>query len=307
MLALLLSAALLLGVGPARASPFPSPHPVYGAAVPLPLVPVPEDPRRLYVRVEDPALGERLFFLDTAFSRTTCDDDFVRDLGLTPERTCARSRGELGSVRLDRAVLPDFELGGHRIEGLRCAVRDLDATSSVASAPGRPVAGVLGANVLGRFVLEIDPAAATVRLLDPAVEGLVEGPGVLRLRRERGVGSRLRLPLQVDGRTIWPLIDTGATRTHLDARRLDLPLLTEREGLARASGPGGEAVQTFRVHEARAVQLAGRELGPLRVIDRRRPAGVPGLAGQDVLAQFRLRIDGVHRLLLAEPLPQPEP
>jgi hypothetical protein len=304
----LAAAAVLLGVAlaprVAAGGGFPRPRPVYGAQpVSLPLVRLPGDATRLYVRVDDPALGSRLFFVDTAFSRTTCDDDLARELGLEPRPTLRRSRGELGSVRLARIVLPDFTLGGHSIPGLACAVRDLDSTSSVASSPEQPVAGVLGANLLGRFVVVIDPVARTMTLLDPAEHGLEDGPGVVRLRREHGLGPRIRFPVVVDGRETWPLLDTGATRTHLDARRLDLPLVAERQGMARGSGATNEQATTFRIHEIAQAELAGHSVGPLRIIDRRRAPCAPGLAGQDLLGDFVLTIDTRHRRLRVEAAP----
>jgi hypothetical protein len=299
------AAVALLGVvlapAPASAGPFPRPRPVYTAApVSLPLVEVPGDSKRLYVRVDDPNLGVRLFFVDTAFSRTTCDDGLAADLGLEIETTLRRSRGELGTVKLGRIVLPDFELGGHSIPSLACAVRDLDSTSSVASTAEQPVAGVLGANLLGRFVVVIDPVARTMTLLDPAEHGLEDGPGVVRLRREHGVGPRIRLPLTVDGRQTWPLLDTGATRTHLDARRLDIPLVAERQGVARASGATNQEPTVFRIHEVQQLDVAGHTMGPLRIIDRRRARCAPGLAGQDVLGGFVLTIDTQHRRVKVE-------
>lgn len=286
---------------PAQAGPFPRPRPDYGEQpVSLPVVDLPGDRSRLYVQVEDPNLGSRLFFVDTAFSRTTCDDGLAADLGLEVQSTLRRSRGELGSVKLGRIVLPDFELGGHSIPGLACAVRDLDSTSSVTSTPDRPVAGVLGADLLGRFVVVIDPVDRTMTLLDPSLHGLEDGPGVVRLRREHGVGPRIRLPITVDGRETWPLLDTGATRTHLDARRLDLPLVAERQGMARASGATNEEPTVFRIHEIQQLELAGHSLGPLRIIDRRRARCAPGLAGQDVLGGFVLTIDTKHRRVRVE-------
>ncbi len=302
LLALLVLLGLPLASSAAHAGPFPRPKPVYAEPVSLPLVQLPDDPRRLYVQVDDPDLGSRLFFLDTAFSRTTCDDGLAEDLGLEVEPTLRRSRGELGTVKLGRIVLPDFVLGGHTIPGLACAVRDLDSTSSVASTPDRPIAGVLGANLLARFVVVIDPAAGTVTLLDPAEHGLEDGPEVVRLRREHRVGPRIRLPITVDGERSWPLLDTGATRTHLDARRLDIPLVAERQGIARASGSTNQEPTVFRIHEIQELELAGYTLGPLRIIDRRRARCAPGLLGQDVLGGYRLTIDTKHRRVKVEEL-----
>ncbi len=313
MLHLLLHALLLLAVLAASpsawAAGFPRPRPVYGEEVAvLPMVELRGDPRRVYVLVDDPELGSRVFFVDTAFSRTTCDDDFVAELGLEVQRTLRWSRGELGNIRLGRAVLPPFVIGGHEIPRLACAVRDLDSTSSVASSPEQPVAGVLGANLFARFVVIIDPRARTVTLLEPAVHPVEDGPGVVRLRREHGLGPRVRLPLVVDGETTWPLLDTGATRTHLDARRLDLPLVEERLGMARGSGSTNQEATTFRIHEIQDVSLSGHHQGPVRIIDRRRAPWVPGLAGQDILGGYLLRIDTRHRRLgVEEPAPPEQP
>lgn len=290
-----LAPLLLCLAAPAAARPFPPPAVTMAEArAVLPLVAVPDDPRRLYVRIEDPALGSRVFFLDTAFSRTTCDDDLIATLGIEPAPTCARARGELGSVPLDKAALPAFSLGGHRVEGLTCAVRDLATTSSVLSLPGEPTAGVLGADLLSRFVVDIDPAVGTVTLADPARAGLVEGPFTVPVRFERRRSARLLVPVVVDEQETWSLLDTGSTRTQLDAARLDLPLVAEREGVDRGTGATNEEPRSFRVHEARSLVLAGRELGPLRVLDRPRARGVPGLLGQDVLDRFHLRIDATN-------------
>jgi hypothetical protein len=292
---------------PAAARPFPPATVVVApVAVSLPLVEMPGDPLRLYVRVDDPALGERIFFVDTAFSRTTCDDDFVASLGIEPARTCARSRGELGTVRLQKARLPDFSLGEHQIVELTCAVRDLDSTSSILSAPGPKTAGVLGADLLGHFVVGIDPGAGTLTLTDPALDPVEDGPGVAPLRLENRRGPRLRLPVLVDGQETWPLLDTGATRTQLDATRLGLPFVAEREGVDRGTGPAREEARTFRFHEAASVIVAGQEAGPLRVLDRPRARGVPGLLGQDVLGRYALRIDATHGWVEVSPVAEEE-
>lgn len=290
-----------LGAPQALARPFPPPRPIFAERPqPLALVSVADDPLRLYVMLRDEQGDERLFFLDTAFSRTTCDDDFVAELGLTVEKTCARSHGELGKVPLGKAVLRDLELGGHRLPELHCAVRDLQSTSSVSHGAGVPVAGVLGANVLERFVLRIDPEADTVSLADPRLAGLERGPDTLRLKRENGRGPRVKLPVMVQDERVWLILDTGATRTCLDARRLDLPLVSERQAVTRASGRENRAQVTLRYHLANEVALAGHSLGSLQLLDRHKVRWLPGLAGQDILGRFTLTIDSRHKLLRVE-------
>ncbi|MBN1337168.1 MAG: retropepsin-like domain-containing protein [Deltaproteobacteria bacterium] len=294
----------VLLTGPARSgilAPFAPPEVTYAATPdPLPLVHVPSDRQRPYVLVRDPALGTLAFFLDTGFSRTTCDDGFVASLGLDARRTLARSRGEVGRVPLGVVDIPELVLGGHVLEDLHCAVRDLATTSSVPQDPRAPVAGVLGSDVMRLFVVEIDPGRGLVTLHDPSMARLDDG--AVRLRRDRPCGRRFRAPLEVAGRTTWPVIDTGATRTHLDAARLDLPIIWEREGVLRGSGPGGRVRVRVREAEAPEASLAGQALGALRFRDRPKPRWTPGLVGQDVLGRFVLVIDGPRRRLEVRPV-----
>jgi hypothetical protein len=296
--------ALLLLAGSVRAggllAPFSPPDVVYAVRPePIALVHVPHDRTRPYVLVRDPTLGPLVFLLDTGFSRTTCDDGFVAGLGVEVHRTLARSWGEVGSVPLGVAGMPRLAIGGHVLADLHCAVRDLATTSSVPQDPRAPVAGVIGADVLRLFVIEIDPGAGILTLHDPATASLDDG--AVRLRRDRPWGRRFRAPLVVDGRTAWPVVDTGATRTHLDVAALDLPVISERDGVVRGSGPEGRVRAVVREAEVADAVLAGQSMGPLRVLDRPKPCWVPGLLGQDVLGRFTVVIDGPGRRLRIAP------
>src|SRR5690554_1990050 len=69
----------------------------YGEPEPVPIVHTSVDRTRWYVTVDAGPHGERLFFFDTGYSTTTCDDDLVEELGLTT-RGQAKVRGEAGTV-----------------------------------------------------------------------------------------------------------------------------------------------------------------------------------------------------------------
>ncbi|MCB9743760.1 MAG: aspartyl protease family protein [Alphaproteobacteria bacterium] len=269
----------------AHVGPFPTPRVEHGAAAELPLVHVPEDTRRLYVIVDTGSMGEQLWFFDTGYSHTTCDADVVAALGLETRPTLARTRGELGVVKLRKVRLPDFELGDHVVRGMRCAVRDLPATSSIPEGEGYEVAGVMGSNLLRRFVVEVDPAAGVLRLTP---SGSLEVAPNTQARRERLVGQRLRVPVQLDGQEHWPILDYGATGTYLDAQRAGLPLVQEREGTW--SGTGGAETRLIRYHRAEQVALAGVPGPAVFVVDR--PGRLsPGLVGMNVLQNYRLVLD----------------
>ena len=128
----------------------------YGEPTALPIVHPNNDRDRWYVVADLGEPGEHLFFFDTGYGTTTCDDDFVASLGLEP-RGRVRVRGEAGTVDAGRVKLPPITLGGHQLNNVWCLVRDLNSTSSIRDPGEVPVAGVLGADVLSPFVAEIDP------------------------------------------------------------------------------------------------------------------------------------------------------
>jgi hypothetical protein len=248
------------------------------------------DPNRPYTLLDD-----RLWFVDTGASRTTCDDDLVAALGVRVRRTAVRSHGEVGSVPLGRAVLHDVTIGGWTFRRLPCAVRDLPTTSSLKDDPGDPVVGILGANVLRHFAAEFAFAEGELRLRREAEGDGSEGSGVdasIRLRRERGVGPRLVAPLVVDGARVDVVIDTGADRTYL-------PLTTGEEllryaGRRHGTGPGGGTPIEVVIRGVTEATLGREPVALYRYVFRR---GRPGLLGMDVLAMRRLVVDGPRKRL----------
>jgi len=281
--------ALLACVSP---PPFSSPPVEYQGVTELVLVHLVEDRERLYVELPD--LDHSLWFVDTGYSSTTCDTQWVASQGYGLRPVLAWSRGEHGAVRLQKAVLPSFMLGGHRIERLSCAVRDLQATSSITD---QRVAGVLGTNLLRRFTVVLDMEEGVLRLHDPEELRVEAGD---RLRLEFGTG-RPRVRLELDEQTLWPLLDTGATGTYLHAEKLGLDFRAERQSTWSASGADPHQEQTLRYYTAAGPRLAGCP-GPdeLWVVDRPRRWD-DGLVGMSLLENYTLTLDYRRRRVLAEP------
>jgi len=258
----------------------------YGPPEPLPIVRTAVD-SRWYVPIEVEGLGLWAFFVDTGYSFSTCDDGLIEALGL---ETHGRSvlRGELGRVRTTKAQLPQLQLGGHTLDGVVCQVRDLDRTSSIRDTREVRIAGVLGMDVLRPFVVEMDPEQGRIHLRDPnEAEPLDEtDPQVVRVRRERIFGMRAQLPITLNGRQVWPVVDTGASGTHLDGDRLDLEPTRVREDVrVRGSGGGGSAVQTVVYYEVTDLVLGGMNPGPLVVTGRSGGVGA-GLLGLNLLSNY---------------------
>ena len=276
----------------------------YGDPVPLPLVHPSTDHRRWYIPIDTP-VGPQLLFVDTGYSYTTCDDDLVRDLGL-PVHGARVVRGELGTIRTAKAQLPPLELGGLRLDGLVCLVRDLGSTSSIDDPKEIPVAGVLGIDALRPFRAELDPGQAQIRLLDPSTVPPIrvgQTPGAVRMRRERGIGTRVQVPIEVNGGRTRPRLDTGASHTYVDGRRLGLEATwTEANVAVRGSGPNGQVVLDRVYYDVPDLQIGDHTTGPLTLTDRPRPPCAAGLLGLDVLDDFSIALDFEHRAATIAPV-----
>ncbi|MBX2796873.1 MAG: retroviral-like aspartic protease family protein [Myxococcales bacterium] len=302
-------AALLWGCAPRVGHP----RVTYGDVATLPLVQPSTDRRRWYLPVHSNRAGPHVLFLDTGYDFSTCDDDLVQRLGLRT-RGRAQIRGELGKVPASKARLPPIEVGGHRVEDLVCHVRDLGSTSSIRDPSEVPVAGVLGMDVLSRFHVVFDPKAGEVQLRDPRTTQPLprSGSGVVRLRKGafNWTGKRLRLRLQVEGRTLWPILDTGATNTYVDGERAGLDASYEVDGVTiRGTGSSGSSTRTVSYYDVHDVKLGDVRTTSVTLMDRDRPWWQPGLLGLDLLSRFRQEYDFPRRrgrltAVRASPLPQ---
>ncbi len=137
-------------------------------------------------------------------------------------RTLLRGTGGTGR-RVPNVLLPSLAIGGMRLDGGSVPVGSLPAMPVV----DPPVAGLLGADVLSRFDLELDlphrrigfwrVRTGSVACAPPPGAG---GYQAIPLRRD---GDRLLLTARLDGQPLSVLVDTGARSRILStvaARRL---------------------------------------------------------------------------------------
>ncbi|MEQ1505600.1 MAG: retropepsin-like aspartic protease [Myxococcota bacterium] len=281
----------------------------FGEPVPVALVQPSTDTARWYLPMDTTTVGPVVWFVDTGYTYSTCDDDLVDALGLRTRGT-VRVRGELGRARATKARLPAFELGGHRVGSLVCQVRDLATTSSLDDPDEVPIAGVIGMDVLRAFRVVFDPADGALHLDDPARAAPLVGPGVTRLRRSGVHGLRTRLEVRIGRRVAWPILDTGAGATYLDGAALGLePSSTLDNVVVRGTGAVGHQVRRMIAYEVDAVRVGGQKAGAATVIDRDRGWWAPGLLGLDLLGRFHQEYDfarGRARLTPVAPSPVPQ-
>lgn len=307
MRALATAATCLLTACAARLGP---PHVDYGAGVAtLPLVQPSTDTRRWYVPVDAGNSGQWLFFVDSGYTHTTCDDAFIAALGVREE---GRSRvyGELGAIPTRKAVLPDLHIGPHVVSELVCQTRDIGGTSSIDDPDEVPVAGVIGMDLLRRFRVVFDPEAGTMGLhARDDLPPLGDGAASAKLRREQLVGARVSMAIDLDGIEARTLVDTGATDTYVDGDKLGLAPGRVREGVTvRGTGKRGSATRDLVHYDIADVRLGDVSVGPVTLTDRKKRRGASGLLGQDVLGGYRSEFDwqaGWARFVRIEPTPLP--
>ncbi|MEO8927211.1 MAG: hypothetical protein ABI306_08610 [Caulobacteraceae bacterium] len=215
--------------------------------------------------------------------------DFILDLS-TPKSQLHVTRAQSGGVTTDEASA-DLVLAGERIHGFHMEVTDLDARTRAFTTN---IAGVLGADALGPFVVDIGFAPCTVRL-DRRHRAAASGAMKLKVQVVAGVPA------------IAAAISDGPTsRAGLFA--IDTASAGIRIADASLSRPPPVGIDPAG-REAPPARLRALSLGGL--LFERTPAGLmaqapPGLAGaigDAVWRRFHLRLDLKNRRVDLTPVP----
>jgi hypothetical protein len=182
----------------------------------------------------------------------------------------------IGALRLGQGI-DSLAIGDFTAYHVR--VRPLEMTQ-LSAALGRRVEGIVGHPVFGGVSATWDLPRGTLHL---SVDTLRPGdPGVVPTRRDR----RPFVAGELDGDTLWILLDTGSSRglTLRDPERLRLssPLRTT-----------GARVRVDGVHLIHSGRIAGDvRIGPVHLSDPVVDNSVSvNLVGQEVLRHFRITFD----------------
>jgi len=200
-------------------------------------------------------LGDKpaIFMIDTGSFWSTIR---FRDISDLKVHKAAIAGVGAGGNRFDTFVKePSFKIGPGEIKDL-----DFMVVPDSMSTDDR-VDGVIGANFLHQFDLELDLATKTVNFFIPSDCGaaVVHWPnnGYVALPLTETKTGLIRATLQLDGKPVKTLIDTGATTTILTLRAAD-----ELFGL-HADSPGVEASGTSRTMDGVNLPLYRRQFGTL--------------------------------------------
>ena len=112
--------------------------------------------------------------------------------------------GVSGRAQVGKGVTLDVDVGAARITRLRTAILDLGLLASEGGL-GTPL--ILGQDVLGELMLDLDPETRRLRLLS---RNAALPPNVLPVAVRRA-GGALKTTVTVEGATVEAVIDTGSS------------------------------------------------------------------------------------------------
>jgi Aspartyl protease len=203
--------------------------------------------------------------------------------------------GELGRVAWVQVL--KLEVAGETIRGLMAAVLDLDRAHGA-------IDGVLGMDVLGSYVLEVDLRAMRAVLHGEGASYVT--PDLVAADYRPLPGGQVALAVAINGRPATAVLDLGANRTFANAHT---GLVADDNETTITAAIGADRKRlTFRVASQVAIELGPVALQPRSVWINDLPifrtfglADQPAIVlGTDVLADRRIVIDPFrHRVYLS--------
>jgi predicted aspartyl protease len=202
--------------------------------------------------------GSADFLFDTGAERTIISAAAARRLGIAAHYEYARPMRSLGgAVSGGDARVHSFDPGGVALSDFPILVGPV----SLPAIDGRPIDGLLGADFLGDYDIDLDLPRRRIMLFAPPPCPLTAPPwrgAYTMIQANRSLHDRLFFPVRLDERPLAALIDTGAQLTTLDADS------------AAALGVGGAAlardpVTTLRGATAEAVASHAHRFAELEI------------------------------------------
>ncbi len=170
------------------------------------------------------------------------------------------------------------------------------------------VDGLLGSQALSAYDVDIDMAQGRLTLNEPRRCPNGPPPFAGHATTLHATGNRLyrlAIPLRVDRFDLSAIVDTGANRTFLDARRVGLTaedLAKDRTGRATTADPVGLVVHLHRFSQA---QVGGEKIeNPTFVVGQPQEAAFDALLGSDYWRTHRVWLSYAGRTVTIGP-PQP--
>jgi hypothetical protein len=230
-------------------------------AAPYAETPLVEDSGRILVRVSIAGHDSLVFILDTAAGSGGISPETRDLLGLDPASGQAvQVMGATGPTTLTRMPLPPVTVAGETVDGLNAVVMDM---ARFRRSPGPPYAGILGADFLRYFDVEIDVPGGRLQLWRHREGAAPPAPprapaNIANLARVRGF---VIFDVEVGDTSARAVLDSGAHTSTLNWHAAAGAGVTrETPGLVASSVPGGISGDTVEVHYHRFDRVGVEEL-----------------------------------------------
>lgn len=241
--------------------------------------------------------GPFAFVFDTGAEGSAVYSAFAREQGLHPlPARQERVQGQTGAASLPLTKLASLSVDGRRAD-------NVEAVILPDRADGVPLAGIVGLDVMGRFVVAFDPSLNRLALHPPATSARrAGGRRLTATKATRLSGGLLALPVRINGAKGIAVLDTGARDSRINLRFVEAARLGSGPSSLRddtvVQGATNTGVATKRGRLG-TVEFGGvrRSNVDARVVDLAvfdafgigdRPAMILGM---DLLSDLRLVID----------------
>lgn len=203
------------------------------------------------------------FLFDTGAERTVLTAAAAKRLGVEPHYEYARRMRSLDSaVAGGDANLRNFDLGGMSLRDFKVLVGSV----SLPIVAGRPLDGLLGADFLSSFEVDLDLEHRRIILFEPPpcpISAPAWSAPYSAIKANRSLHDRLFFHVGLDGHTIAALIDTGAQLSALDTDSATALGVTgaelTRDPITTLRGAAAEMVKSH-VHRFARLEIDGETL-----------------------------------------------
>jgi predicted aspartyl protease len=248
--------------------------------------------------------GPIRFILDTGAERTLVTPEAAKRLGLTAQEAYPRAvQGLTGGIGANDARLQHLTAGGHALPDAGVLV----SAVALPSDPDRPTDGLLGADILADFDVDLDLPHRRVTLYTKRscqASPLPWSFSYDTIAAHRSLHDHLFFPVSLDGHQLAAVIDTGSQTTVLDTQAamtagLSAALL-DHDTASTIRGATAVAAASHR-HRFRRLEVGGEAFANATVtITRFSLEDADLILGIDFLASRRVWFSyGTHQLFIA--------
>jgi predicted aspartyl protease len=260
----LLALSLLVAAlaGSALAAPRTEAPPAsVSVSAPYAETPLVEDSGRILVRVSIAGQDSLVFILDTAAGGGVISPETRDLLGLdSASAQAVQVMGATGPTTLNRMRLPPVTVAGETVDGLSAVVTDM---ARFRRSPGPPYAGILGADFLRHFDVEIDVPGGRLRLWRHREGAAPPTPprASANLANLAQAAGFVIFDVEVGDISARAVLDSGAHTSTLNWHAAAGAGVTrETTGLVASRVPGGISGDTVEVHYHRFDRVEVEEL-----------------------------------------------